>query len=491
MNSANILLISQNVMLDSLANVKEKFTADIPLVIVSTQLLFRNEREYITSILGEFTAYTFAELLTDSEMEQCDTEAYLGNSEALQNYYARIKTLKNRLIIRKLDSMYECAAKIIVCDDLGIDASVWLEAGYEFVKCRYFHEEQPAPKLRSSIFRRISSFLRKSVYSAEYLGTKYVFYGLMHRIAYRMALDFKPDRTRNIYSLFSLVARKLTGITLQRRSKAIHISTLHEAGNLPMKALSGCKVRLIQDGYLPPNYSSLYLKFIPDNVVYYVWDVLGMQTFINQNIPVELLPFRKKLYMPEIKPVKLRTVLIAASGAGDWTAVKNRSDDDKMLEAFGDIAARFPDVKFIYRCHPTWVHPAHQGVNSINRAIEYFAYLNLPNLTISANIPHNDINHFRLSFSRSSLDEDMKSADIVFGEHSVSMIDAAMKGIPFASVNLTGRRNFFCGMTELGFPHCESIDEVIRILEECESSKFVEKFNSAVKRYNAMTDQEK
>ena len=215
-----------------------------------------------------------------------------------------------------------------------------------------------------------------------------------------------------------------------------------------------------------------------------------MQVFRNQNIPVELLPFRKKLYMPEPKFSPIHSVLCVASGAGDWTAMKNRSDEDMMIMAFVEIAKSYPAIRFVYRCHPTWIHPEHQGVNSINRVAEYFNWLNLPNLVLSGNIPTANLDSFQLSFSRNSLEEDLKEADIVFGEHSVSMIDAAFLGIPFASVNMTGRRDFFCGMTDMGFPHCESLDEIEDVLNSITDPKFIEKYTEAVKRYNQMTDEE-
>ena len=70
------------------------------------------------------------------------------------------------------------------------------------------------------------------------------------------------------------------------------------------------------------------------------------------------------------------------------------------------------------------------------------------------------------------------------------MIDAAFKKIPFASVNMTGRRNFFCGMTDLGFPHCESIDAIEKVISECDSESFISDYKDAIKRYNRMTDEE-
>ena len=69
------------------------------------------------------------------------------------------------------------------------------------------------------------------------------------------------------------------------------------------------------------------------------------------------------------------------------------------------------------------------------------------------------------------------------------MIDAAMQGIPFASVNLTNRRNLFCGITECGFPHCSSVEEIEKVIDEYGTEDFIKDFSYAVKIYNKMTDE--
>ena len=204
------------------------------------------------------------------------------------------------------------------------------------------------------------------------------------------------------------------------------------------------------------------------------------------------MPFRKKLYLPEPRfPERVNKVLCVASGAGDWTAIKNRSDEDMMMWAFGKVASLFPDIEFIYRCHPVWIHPEHQGVNSIHRAAEYFDYLNLPNLKLSGNIPNaNQGGQFVLSYKRSSFEEDLKDVDLVFGEHSISMIDAGFKNILFASCNVTGHRNFFEDITKLGFPHCKSVDDIVELLKYVTTPEFKASYLQAINNYNEMTDKE-
>ena len=202
------------------------------------------------------------------------------------------------------------------------------------------------------------------------------------------------------------------------------------------------------------------------------------------------MPIRKNYYLPKpVFPKKVKKILCVASGAGDWTAVKNRSDEDKMIWAFGKIAKMNPDIEIVYRCHPVWIHPLHQGVNSINRAAEYISWLNLPNFKLSGHIPNAiQDGKFCLSYKRSSFEEDLNGVDIVFGEHSIAMIDAAFKSILFSSCNITGHRNYFEDITRLGFPHSESVGDIQSLINKIGSDEFIMEYNRAVDNYNQMTD---
>lgn len=487
---ANIIVFTQNLILESLKDIVPEINQSYPIVLVTSQCLFENEKETIQSLIGEFESYTFASFLSDKEMEKCDQNSYKEEQNNRIDYYDIIKQYKNNIIISKIMEIYVPVTKFILCEDLGIDLSTWIQAGYKKIELMYYcriQEEMDTKK--GSKLAALKRYIGEPVYSAYYNRKKYVFYGSLNRVGYRMGIEFKLDKMENWIFVITVVMSKIFKRFICRKNVE-HISTIHESVKWSFPDLPNYKVGIIQDGYLPPDNPSLYLKFVNPNECYYAWDTLGMQIFHNQGILVRMLPFRKKLYMPKpiFKPIK--SVLCVASGAGDWTAMKNRSDEDMMIIAFVEIAKRHPWIRFIYRCHPGWVHPEHQGVNSINRVAEYFEWLELPNLILSGNIPSTDIGNFRLSFSRNSLEEDLKEADIVFGEHSIAMIDAAFKGIPFASVNMTGRRDFFSGMTKLGFPHCESLDEIEETLFASDNPEFIDKYTRAVERYNSMTDEE-
>lgn len=487
---ANLIVLTQNLMLESIEGIITEIDKNYPIVLLTSQCLFDNEKQFIEKKIGPFEEYTFASFLSDYDMEYCDRESFVEERNDLKDYYSKIKRKKNEILINRILNIFEPVAKIILCDDLGIDLHIWVQAGFQKLLLKYYYypeKNSDAPK--GSKLEAIKRYAKAPVFSTFYAGKKYVFYGSLNRIGYRMDVEFKRDRKENWSFIFTAASKKIFGKAICRKNVE-HISTLHESTKWHFPNLTNYKVGIIQDGYLPPNYSSFYLKFINPNEHYYAWDTLGMQVFRNQSIAVQMLPFRKKLYIPEPAFRRVKSVLCVASGAGDWTAMKNRSDEDMMIITFAKIAKRHPEIKFVYRCHPTWIHPTHQGVNSINRVAEYFAWLGLPNLVLSGNIPTTNLDNFQLSFSRNSLDEDLKEADIVFGEHSVSMIDAAFKEIPFASVNMTGRRDFFCGMTALGFPHCESLDEIEAVIQGCEDREFIDNYSKAIERYNQMTDED-
>ncbi len=493
----NIILFSQNVFIDSLCKLPQQINITGETVFLSPHLIYENERERIKNAYSVLKFYTFADFLSDQENESCDVEAYNIEKKDLFRYYGKIKELKNIRIAEKINALYPEHRGILCSDDLGIDAKIWKKKKYEKVTCEYYYIKPIQSKvaeirtylsLHNRFYQMIKYIVKgrninqltEDVYVAHKNGKKYVFLGKQERISYRMDLDWKRSSDER---------NKLVAGNFETSDKCQYLSTLHESSKCKVPDKREYDVRYIQDGYLPPNYSSAYLKFKPKNVSYYAWDIVGEKNFKHFDLPVQIMPFRKKLYMPKIDfRDRVKTVLIATSGPGDWTAQKNRSDEDLMLQAFVQVARRLPDVEFIYRCHPTWIHPEHNGVNSINRVAEYIEYCGCKNLHLSSNIPVEDMNLFILSFPRSSLKDDLNNSDMVFGEHSVSMIDAALLGLPFSSVNLSGRRDLFSGMTDLGFPNCNCVDSIVQVILNYQNEDFQRKFNEAVDKYNSMTD---
>ena len=495
----NIIVITQNLKLPSLCSIRDQLVPG-EVLIVSTQFVFENEREIIDNALGVKCVYVdFADLINDAERQKCDEEAFEPTPDNLGIYYAIIKEKKNEVVVKKLLDKYPCNNLLLVCDDLGIDETPWLKAGFRKVICEYYYDHTQdnhvsrnrVVTLLYGLFSIIKKYYKADIWESYRDKQKFLFFGSTNRIGYRINLVWeKATKWENVKFIMQWFSLKLFGYV--PKNKTIRLTTLHEDTHWSLPDHPNFNVKKIQDGYLPPNYTSKYLYYYGPQVEFYTWDVMGQHTFQYHHLNSRVMPIRKKLFLPEAHfPKKLTKVLCAASGTGDWTAIKNRSDDDRLVWAIGKVAKMFPDVEFIYRCHPVWIHPEHSGVNAINRCAEYISWLNLPNYKLSSNIPMaNQNSGFVLSFKRSSFEEDLKGVDIVFGEHSVAMIDAGFKGIPFASCNMTGHRDFFEDLTKLGFPHCESIDDIVNLLKSVTTPEFKASYEQAIKNYNEMTDKE-
>lgn len=502
---SNIFVFSQNLKLNSL----ERYTA-LPrygrlYVFVTTHCLFENEKAYLTSLFGRCRFHTFADFLSDSEMADCDRGAWRAGIP-YDLYLAEIRRQKNEIVSARVAEKYPHSRKYLLSAVLGIDPLVWKRKGWQRLKGEYYHPEDagilqtgrlasrrllartPALKTCEAVRARLrrsreTPYFSDEVFVGFYQGRKYVFLGNKSRIDYRLAIHFESSPEE---------CCRLNAGKYEPRENCTYMTTWHERHKCRVPNDERYAVRWAQDGYLPANYSHFDYFFKPANVVYYCWDELGTRLFRNLNLPYEMIPFRKKLYLPEPEfPREIRHVLVAASGAGDWTALKNRSDDDLLVEAAVWLARRFPEIRFTFRCHPAWVHPRNAGVHSIERVGEYFQRLGLENLLLSAHIPAaGGRDDFQYSFSRSSLAEDLAGTDFVIGEHSISMIDAAFQGIPFCSVNLTKRRNFFDGISGMGFPHCVSREGLAAVIDNVTEPQFQKGYRQAVARYNEMTDRE-
>lgn len=476
----NIIIFTQNVKIESFIG-KTIFDYSLPTIFLSTHKLFLFERKEIETIFSDCSFLTFAEMMNDEENERCDTEAYSDLWDCEQ-YYRKIMIAKNELVYQKINNIYHNYKGYVCCADLGVYREVWVKHGFTRVDMDYYHKsyaeftEDELKRIESEPKKRTN--LHYEVYTTNYNGKKLVFIGKLDRVGYRMNLKWKDSPEE--YAA-------LEQGRFETKDKCMYLTTIHECSKCKVPDDERYDVRCIQDGYLPPNYSSAYLKYHPQNMRYYAWDSVGMETFLHHNEEVSIMPFGIKMNLPypEFR-CKLKTILVATSGSGDWTAQKNRSDDDILLEAFIEIAKRFPDLRIIYRCHPTWIYPEHVGVNSINRARRAIQESGLHNIYISTNIPQDTS---ILSFPRTSLEEDLKEADLVVGEHSVSMIDAGFKKIPFASINLTNRRNLFEGISRFGFPHCESLNEIVNLINNYQNENKKEQYFKAVDKYNNMVNE--
>ena len=512
MNNA-VILFSSHLKLKSLIHSKDEVAKCDKVVIITPQYIFENERQYINAILPNTEYFCFCDFMTDEDGEFIDFNAFekYRESNRLKLRYLSLYTYdvthdKNILLRKRVEDRFNPTIRHIYSDDLGIDMKVWLECGYKQIKGEYFYSADSKSvtlrifnnifnkKIYIRILNRIGVNYPDTVKTASYNGKILVFHGRLERAGYRFNLKFEDNRVETFKHWLFKVLYVILRIKINRKN-IINISTLHEYGRYAYREMLDYPEShnyLVQDGLLPCNDCCKYLLFYGKYSHFLSWDKLGNKIFEYHNIPVEIMPFRNiyPLPLPNFKIIK--KVLCVSSGAGDWTAIKNRSDEDKTAVAFVEAAKRFPHIEFIYRCHPTWVSPTIQGVNSILRLIKYFEETGLPNIKVSSNIPSflDENGNIVLSQKRSSLSSDLKDADFVFGVHSISMLDAAMEKIPFASVNMSGRRNLFKGVTDLGFPHCESIDEICSVIESVSIIEWQDKYLAAINNYNKVITEE-
>ena len=464
----NLYIFSQNTKLESFKKMAEELETEKKSVMLTSHKLFRNEREYLEMIFADLEFVSFGDLLTDEENEDIDRESY-SSDQTIWQYDREILKRKNEKIYEKIVERYSIENGYVCNADLGIYRLFWISKNFIPLEMDYYHTKRD---LRYEKF-----------WVSEYKGKKLIFLGKLDRISYRMNLVW-----RHSYEDYKeyIEKRYLT------KDKCQYLTTLHEYyGNCDVPDNEAYDVRYIQDGYLPPNYSSLYLRIKPQNVTYYAWDIMSMELFNNSDVNASIMPFRKVLKLPYLNRLpRLRNILVATSSPGDWTAQKNRSDEDYTLEAFMEVAKNNPEIRITYRCHPTWVHPEHNGVNSIERIRDYIKYSGYKNICISSNIPEENLEDFCVTFKRSSLEEDLKESDIVFCEHSESMIDAGLKGIPFCSYNFTNRRNLAEGISRFGFMHCTSAIDIQKIIDSYGTYGFIKEYNDAVDKYNKMIELE-
>lgn len=488
----NIFVFSQNLKLESLAKYSKLSSTNDKVIFLTTHHLFENEIEFLSNIYHNPIFHCFADFLTDDEMEKCDNEAFVSNKKDYNKYILNIKKMKNKIVLKKILEKYDVSNKYILSDDLGIDLNTWTKNGFIKIIGDYYYVRKKDNSIKTilsniTILKKMyHCFVRKNIVKKDEVFVSYfdnkkvVFLGKMDRIGYRLNISFQ-----NSYDEW----KKICLGKYDTKDNCIYMTTWHERSKCNVPDNIKYDVRWAQDGYLPPNYSHKDYYFKPKNVKYYCWDEIGTHLFINQNLPYEVIPFRKKILLPNAKfSKKISNVLIVASGSGDWTALKNRSDDDILVDAFVYIAKKYPKINFTYRCHPTWINPSNVGINSINRVKEYFDYLNLPNLHLSTNLPKQDLNDLKLSFPRKSLESDLKTADLVFGEHSISMIDAAFEEIPFSSVNITKRRNFFIDINNFGFPSCSSYNDIEKVIDNYNNESFQKLYQDSVNNYNKMVN---
>ncbi|MBE2213862.1 MAG: hypothetical protein IAE82_08325 [Opitutaceae bacterium] len=485
--------------------------------VLTPHVLFPYERARLMRLGGaSWTFRTFHDLLDADATEFCDEEAdrqmlelYGRREGRVTEYFAAIKRVKNRLLLARLQEEFEIADGVVLSDDLGIEASIWLAAG---LRSRIPSGASPN---RPPLWRRVRRFFagRVPCHYLEWSGESWILIGRPERVGQYLDAGSAVLRPagRSVTALISYVLAigqsgklgprplclLLWIVRIARNAMNMRVcrmaATVHEDSQVA--AMLGTALGLeyvnLQDSFLPEYYPSRYLLYRPWVRRYYVWDQFSQGIFRRHGLESNVWSAYRSWVLPAIKSSSLRTafrIVYLASGAGDWTAAKNRSDEDLALALLLEVAKRRPDLALRYRPHPLWLHPEHQGLNSIQRAITTIEESGMPNIMVSQGA-RMDGRQFsltgNLSAVSSSVDEDIAWADLVVGEHSQTMLVAARRGKVIAGINVSRHPPFFRDYAALGFPLLTSAQDLITLVNRMQTdASFADNYNATILRHN-------
>ena len=96
-------------------------------------------------------------------------------------------------------------------------------------------------------------------------------------------------------------------------------------------------------------------------------------------------------------------------------------------------------------------------------------------------------NHENVSFISKSIEDEIKSADIVLGDHSEALLNAAQQEKIIGSVSLARRKEFFYDYTFLGFPLMRSVDDIAKFIDQVENdTNFCTSYNKIIEKFNQL-----
>lgn len=186
---------------------------------------------------------------------------------------------------------------------------------------------------------------------------------------------------------------------------------------------------IVSDGFFPPNYPVFDESALSGSkiIARYSFD----EIFFNR-VKCDVIKEHSLFYtykeLPLIKSLgnKVKTIGCAMNHAGDWSMLIDRSDTDRMVSLFIELAKAFYDLKFIIRFHPTMPFHMHDGINSLKRYMKFIELSGLKNLSV----------HF------DELGDFILKTDLIISEYSDIIIEQAHLGKLVLAVNPTNRRSF-------------------------------------------------
>lgn len=466
-NRDALFVINQDQILDDLVSICKKEQINTP-VFLTTHYPFPHEREVLQKISRDVRILTFADILTEEDMCKCDnfaTDTLQKKSEGKidfgsQFFYLSLKE-KNRLVCNKICLLYQFS-KIYYLPGLGVDGNYWNGLGIPLVKKPDDSKSFTAKgmKFLTNTVSRINKIFQKHDFSLiQSNGKNFFFISSMRRLRVVLGTRIQQKKKSQLF---------INKNQHEQKANTFFCTTIHEYHNA--RSLLSGELLVFQDGFIPSNYPRSYIDMFIDAsfVVRTMFDDAWFNKYGKKTQkPPEFI--EKEFFLP-ISCTQKKNVLVALNHAGDWTALINRSDTDILIAAIRDIAEKFPEFHFRLRVHPSMIHPAHEGINSINRISHFIKIAKLDNLSLSG----------------FSLEEDLEWADICMSEYSQVLLDSYRLGKIGISINLTMRRSFMQDFINLGFFQAQCTDDIVHFLKRINNNpgEIVSQQNEAIIRYN-------
>lgn len=463
-----LIVFNQNFPLEA---IKQLVLPGRKAVILTSHQLLEHELEFVSSLgLTRADVLTFSDLLSDAELEAIDSKVSAtlmqsSSAEFMPRFSEGINYEKNACAFSKLSSRFSFG-EIHACCGLGISARFWKEKN-----ARLYGEVNEGPSL---------GLVDRLVAKAVDLGRKiqvnlvrtdhveYVFFGPIKRLRFMPGISIEPHVVRNAFGGYARFLRQR-----RKRGAVVASTTIH--GFTDPQLLTYPDLHVFVDGFHPPNYSRSYIDLYGNSifVTRTMFDNLWFSRNGKRTIKLPAV-IRKETMREVVSTGEVNTIVALLNHAGDWTALINRSDTDRLVNAVVKLARAFPHKRFIIRLHPTMIHKDHEGVDSIQRIRFYVAWARLANLSVS----------------QVELQEDFDRGDLFISEYSQTVIDAATMGKRVVIANFTGRRSFMACYEEIGFPSVSNheqlqswLEGVFRSTAQCDQQQ-----NQAVRLYNRMLD---
>ena len=450
--SRSLFVINQRTSLKALRRALARVAGEA--VVLSTHRLFPMEREALAGTRYELVE--FSDLLGDDDYDACDERACReASGPQAPGRVDRMLFLKSAAAHAKLGRFDD----IRHTPGLGVSDAYWRSCGG-----RRFG---PDLRMLAHEFMFRLRLWRATPRSRDHLvvhGDRAVlFLGPISRLA------IDPEAGCTIHSLpgeGSLEAARRIFEGPTELATTVHFASAERTKR--------ADVVICSDGYHPPNYPRSYLTemsgraLMPRDMFDKAWFSLEAGTIRPP------FAFLRTEHMRAPATAGIRCIVLALNHGGDWSAPINRSDTDRLVEAFAAAARLHPGVSFRVRPHPTMAHHRHEGVDSIERIVGFVASTGTPNLLVS----------------RRPLAEDLAEGDLFVSEYSNVLLDAFKLGKPGLIANLTGRRNFMQCYGDLGFATANGAAELEAALGDAiaDPGDFVRRQGAAVSRYNALLD---